>query len=59
MTRKDIKQAKQDGYSDWEILHQVVASGVEFPDASYLVSQALNMNSEQREQMERDYDECA
>jgi len=59
MTNRDIRQARKDGYSAWEILHQVVDSGVEFPDASYRVSQALNMDSEQREQMERDYDECA
>lgn len=59
MTRNDIRASKQAGYSSWEILHMVVASGVEFPDASYRVSVALGLDAEDREQMERDYDECA
>jgi hypothetical protein len=57
MTHQDIKTSKKNGYSDWEILTQVITAGCEYPDAVYKVSAALRMDTEQRETMERDYDE--
>lgn len=59
MTARQIKQASDAGNSDWEILQMAIDAGQEFPDAVWSVSQALRMDDEQREAMERDYDECA
>lgn len=58
MDKKLIKAAKAEGNSDFEVLQMVVDSGIEFPDAVYLVSSALRMTPDEVEQMERDYDEC-
>jgi hypothetical protein len=58
MTHQDIKQSKAAGQSDWEILTQVIRTGVDYPDAVYRVSAALRMDAEERQCMERDYDEC-
>ena len=57
MNTKQIKEAKAAGNSDWEILHMVIKSGVEYPDAVYRVSAALRMDEEERQQMEDDYDD--
>lgn len=58
MTNQQIRDLSNAGDSNWEILSAVVRSGVEFPDAVWKVSQALRLDDEEREQMERDYDEC-
>lgn len=58
MNTKEIKAAKAAGNSNWEVLHMVVESGIEFPDAVWKVSRALRLDEEEREEMERDYDEC-
>ena len=57
-TAQEIKEARRAGYSAWEVLHMVVEGGREFPDAVFKVSQALGLDAEETEQMERDYDEC-
>lgn len=57
MNRNDIKAASDAGNSNWEVLHMVVASGVEFPDAVWKVSRALGLDDEERQQMEADYDD--
>ena len=54
----NIKEASLNGYSNWEILGLVIDSGIEFPDAVYLVSSTLNLDKDEVEQMEGDYDEC-
>ena len=58
MNHAEIRAARKAGDSPWEILAALVADGVEFPDASYRVKAALNLDLEETEQMERDYDEC-
>ncbi len=58
LNKNDIRTMSRNGESDWEILHVVVRSGMEFPDAEYCVSSALNMDDEQRRQMVCAYDEC-
>lgn len=58
MTNQQIRDLSNAGDSNWEILSAVVCSGVEFHDAVWKVSQALRLDDEEREQMERDYDEC-
>lgn len=58
MNTAEIKAARAAGNSNWEVLSMVVEAGYEFPDAVWKVSQALRLDTEEREQMERDYDEC-
>lgn len=58
MTSQEIRDARNAGNSDWEVLHMVVAAGREFPDAVYAVSQALRMKPDEVAEMERNYDEC-
>lgn len=58
MTKSDIKAARNAGNSAWEVLEMVIRAGREFPDAVFAVSQALRMDRDEVEQMERDYDEC-
>ena len=58
MNRKDIKEAKAAGDSNFEILSMVIDDGHEFPDAVFLVSSALGMKPDEVKQMEADYDEC-
>jgi len=58
MTHAEIKAAKTAGNSDWEILQMVIDSGREYADAVYRVSEALRMKADERQCMERDYDEC-
>lgn len=58
MTHSQIKQSRAAGNSNWEILHELVTEGFEFPDASYRVACALRMDEEERLCMEADYNEC-
>ena len=58
MNHKEIKEAKANGYSNWEILQMCIDKGQEYPDAVYRVSAALKMKDDERQQMEKDYDEC-
>ncbi len=58
MTHKQIKEAKAAGNSDWEILAMVIAAGYDYADAVWRVSEALRMKADERQCMERDYDEC-
>lgn len=57
-SRASIKALSKQGNSDWEILTMVIKSGVEFPDAEWLVSDALKMDDEQRQEMVDKYDNC-
>lgn len=59
MNAQDIRNARAAGNSTWEILHMVIATGREYPDAVFKVSQALRMDKEEVAEMERDYDEIA
>lgn len=59
MNSKEIKEAQKNFYSNWEILSMVIQSGIEYPDAVWKVSKALNLDRDEREEMERDYDEIA
>lgn len=59
MTHEEIRAARRGGDSDWEILAQCVAKGMEFPDASARVAAALRLPPDEVERMERDYDEIA
>jgi hypothetical protein len=54
----EIKARRSGGDSPWEILAAAVQGGMEFPDASARIAQALRMEPDEVEQMERDYDEC-
>jgi len=56
MNASDIKALRNAGNSNWEILHMVVDAGYEFPDASFKVSQALNMDYEEVAEMIDGYD---
>lgn len=58
MTNDDIRQMRRECYSNSEILWAVVSAGFEYPDAVWKVSKALRMDAEEREEMERNYDEC-
>lgn len=55
MTSKEIRNMYRDGFSSWEILHYVIKDNIEYPDAVFKVSQALNFDSEQVEEMEDGY----
>ena len=58
MTRNEIKEASANGYSNWEILGMLTTDGIEYPDAVGIVASTLRLPKDEREQMERDYDEC-
>lgn len=58
MTDADIKAMSRNGDSSWEILHAVVDSGVEYPDAVWKVSKALRMRKDEVAEMEDSYDNC-
>lgn len=58
MNASDIRASSQEGNSNWEVLHQVVESGVEFPDAVWAVTKALGLPKTEVEQMKADYDDC-
>lgn len=57
MTHAEIRQARSNGDSDWEILAMLVNDGYDYSDAVYRVAEALRMKSDERARMERDYDE--
>jgi hypothetical protein len=55
-TAAQIKAMRRNGDSPWEILHVVVRSGVEYPDAAYMVSSALRLDAAERAAMVDGYD---
>jgi hypothetical protein len=59
MTKSQIiaecKLMQDNGYSNFEILHMVISENIKYPDAVFLVSQALRLDSEEMESMEDDY----
>jgi hypothetical protein len=56
ITRTDIRTMRRNGDSAWEILATVVASGIEFPDAEFLVSSTLNLDPDEHDEMIDGYD---
>jgi hypothetical protein len=58
MNTADIRTLRKNGSSDWEILSDLIAQGIEYPDAVWAVTKALNLDSEQVEEMEDRYDNC-
>lgn len=59
MTPNQIREARLQCNSNWEILQTVVDTGVEYPDAVWKVTCALGLPKDEVEEMERDYDEVA
>jgi hypothetical protein len=59
MNIKDIRDLRKAGNPPWEILAMAVdIEGMEFPDASFRIKLALDMDHDEVVEMERDYDEC-
>ena len=58
MTNADIRTLRKNGSSSWEILSDLIAQGAEYPDAVWTVTKALNLDSEQVEEMEDNYTNC-
>jgi hypothetical protein len=56
--KQEMRNMYRNGDSAWEILACLTGNGIEFPEASYMVTSALGLDAEETEQMERDYDEC-
>lgn len=56
MTGAEIRAVKAAGNSDFEVLHMVVSSGREYPDAVWAVTQALGMKPDEVKDMEDAYD---
>lgn len=55
MTRVEIREMWRAGNSTTDCLREVVASGFEYPDAVWKVTQALNLDAESVEEMELNY----
>lgn len=55
LTKRDIKGLWDNGNSAVEILRSVVRSGVEYPDAVWLVTSALHLQELEVEEMEEEY----
>lgn len=58
MTAADIKAAYKAGNSTFEVLHMVIESGMEYPDAVFKVSSALRLKKDEVAEMEEKYDTC-
>jgi hypothetical protein len=58
MNTIDIRTLRKNGSSTWEILSDLIAEGTEYPDAVWAVTKALNLDSEQVEEMEDRYTNC-
>jgi len=55
---EDCKAMARECYSTWEILDVVIFEGIEYPDAVYLVSRALDLDDEEVAEMEDRYTNC-
>jgi hypothetical protein len=51
----NIKAMHSEGHSNWAILEYVTSEGIEFCDASYLVSRILRLDSDEVLEMEENY----
>jgi hypothetical protein len=58
LTKQDIKTLSRNGESPTDCLREATRSGVEYPDAVWLVTDALRLDKESVAEMERDYEEC-
>lgn len=56
MTSNEIKAAYKGGDSTWEILGKLTASGIEYPDAEWLVTKALGLKPDEVAEMRDGYD---
>lgn len=56
--KSELRNMYHMGDSPWELLALVVNNGMEYPDAVWYVSSALNLDDEERQEMETSYDEC-
>ena len=55
MTDADIREMSGTGNSNWEILHAVIDSGYEYPDAVWKVTKVLRMKKDEVAEMEDGY----
>lgn len=55
LTKQDIKTMHRNGESPTDCLRAATHSGVEYPDAVWLVKDALRLDSESVDEMETDY----
>lgn len=54
-TKQDARNMWRDGESPTDILRAATRAGVEYPDAVWLVTDALRLDSESVEEMEDNY----
>lgn len=59
LTKHEIKQMYHDGESPVDILTAAIQTGIEYPDAVWLVSSTLRMDEDEREDMEHKYTDFA
>ena len=57
MKAKDVRRMHMNGEPPMDILIAVVQSGVEYPDALWLVTRVLGLDQEAVEELEADYEE--
>lgn len=58
-TKKDAKDMWRNGESTTDILRAATHAGVEYPDAVWLVTDALKLKGDEVEEMEDSYmDQC-
>lgn len=55
LTRQDIRHLFNQGESPTDCLRAAVHSGIEYPDAVHLVTDALRLDSESVDEMEDSY----
>jgi hypothetical protein len=55
VTKQDIKKMSDNGESPTDCLRNAVAYGVEYPDAVWLVTDALKLKSDEVDEMEENY----
>lgn len=55
LTKQDAKTMSRNGDAPSDILRAATASGVEYPDAVWLVTDALRLDSEAADEMEDHY----
>lgn len=58
LNAKDVRELRMNGEAPMDILTEVVQSGMEYPDALWLVTRVLNLDAESVAELEADYAEC-
>lgn len=56
ITRKDVRQMWRDGDTAFSILTAAIQSGLEYPDAFYMVTSELKMDHEGAAELKDGYD---